>query len=100
MLLLKTKELQKVRLFVPPGNFYSPIPSDEDIAKGRERIFRKPIEKIIPGVELRESEQLALLSLFKEYYDEIIFPEYKQDNLRYFFENPVYSYDDAIFYTA
>ena len=88
--------LERNKFFVPPGHFYSPIPSIEDIKKNEHRIFGS-IPRKIPGIDLREKEQLDLLKLFKAYYDEIPFHSYKTDGLRYFFENPAYSYSDAIF---
>lgn len=51
----------------------------------------------IPGIDLREAEQLALLKAFEPYYDEIPFYHEKTDDLRYFFDNPAYSYSDAVF---
>jgi hypothetical protein len=81
---------------VPPGHFYSPIPSLVEIARDDSKIFNT-IPRTIPGVELHESEQLELLEEFCKYYSTIPFPANKQDGLRYYYENPSYSYSDAIF---
>ena len=86
----------QARLFVPPGHYYSPIPSIQDIKKHENRTLKK-IPKKIPGIDLREKEQLNLLNIFKPLYDEIPFHCEKTDDLRYHFENPAYSYSDAIF---
>jgi hypothetical protein len=80
----------------PPGHFYSPIPSLTEIARDDSKIFNT-IPRIIPGLELHESEQLELLEEFCKYYSTIPFLATKQDGLRYYFENPSYSYSDAIF---
>lgn len=88
--------LKRNIFYVLPGHFYSPIPSLADIKKNEHRIFGK-IPKEIPGIILREKEQLDLLMLFKLYYDEIPFHSDKTDGLRYYFDNPAYSYSDAIF---
>jgi hypothetical protein len=45
---------------------------------------------------LNEKGQINLFNKFKEYYKEQPFGEQKKENLRYFFENPSYSYSDAI----
>ena len=81
--------------FVPPGHFYSPIPNLAEVRKREGAIFGR-IPRSIPGIELNEQEQLSLLGQFKTYYDELPFKSYKSDGLRYFFENPSYSYSDAI----
>jgi predicted O-methyltransferase YrrM len=82
--------------YVPPGHFYSPIPNLVEVRKKEDVIFGR-IQRSIPGIELNEQEQLSLLREFKAYYDELPFKSYKNDGLRYFFENPSYSYSDAIF---
>jgi predicted O-methyltransferase YrrM len=82
--------------YVPPGHFYSPIPNLDEVRKKEDIIFGR-IPRSIPGIELNEQEQLSLLREFKAYYDELPFKSYKSDGLRYFFENPSYSYSDAIF---
>jgi predicted O-methyltransferase YrrM len=82
--------------FVPPGHFYSPIPSLAEIEQHQSKIFGT-FPKSIPGVELHELEQLQLLETFCHYYQDLPFPSHKTDGFRYYFENPAYSYSDAIF---
>lgn len=88
-------ELDYVNRFVPPGHFYSPIPSLEEVRRDEERIFKLP--ENIPAIDLNEEEQLSLFSIFKEFYKELPFKPEKTEGLRYYFENPHYSYSDAIF---
>ncbi len=90
------EELKKYGGFVPPGHFYSPIPSLDEI-KIREDIIFEKIARKIPSIDLNEEEQMNLFARFKKYYDELPFKADKTDSLRYFFENPTYSYSDAIF---
>jgi predicted O-methyltransferase YrrM len=81
--------------FVPAGHYYSPIPSREQILADAERLATaRPRE--IPGIALREEQQLALLDQLKVFYREQPFPKTKIPGRRYFFENPAYSYSDAI----
>lgn len=82
--------------FVPPGHFYSPVPDPDEVRENAERIFGK-IPREIPGIPLNEQQQLELLKEFKTYYDELPFSSEQKNNLKYFFENPSYSYSDAIF---
>lgn len=93
-------DLEKLRQecgFVPPGHYYSPIPSLEKVRREEATIF-EDFPRHVPGIDLRESEQLNLLEKFLEYYQTIPFGAGKTQKLRYYFENPNYSYSDAIFF--
>jgi predicted O-methyltransferase YrrM len=81
--------------FVPSGHFYSPVPDFDEIKKDQDRIFAEPT-KTVPGLELNESEQLALLEEFSPIYQEMPFTPEKKNGLRYHYDNPAYSYSDAI----
>jgi len=82
-------------LYAPPGHFYSPIPCLEEIKRNEKKIFGI-CPPNIPGLELNESEQLSLLEIFSTYYKELPFQRSKAKGLRYYYENPAYSYSDAI----
>ncbi|MFZ5907486.1 MAG: class I SAM-dependent methyltransferase [Nitrospirota bacterium] len=82
--------------FAPPGHFYSPIPSLEEIERDEIKIFGS-IPRSIPGIDLHEAEQIKLLEDFCDYYQSIPFFPHKTKGVRYFFENPAYSYSDAVF---
>ena len=84
------------RQFVPPGHFYSPIPSLSQIRTDEARLFGFP-PRTLPGIDLGEVQQLSLLRDFQPYYDEQPFSPQRTEQRRYFFENPAYSYSDAIF---
>lgn len=87
--------LKKNLRFAPPGHFYSPIPSLEDIQRDEARIFGS-IPSNISGVQLDEKEQLTILNEFVGYYKEMPFKPQQHEGLRYYYENPAYSYSDAI----
>ncbi|MDX2213330.1 MAG: class I SAM-dependent methyltransferase [Oculatellaceae cyanobacterium bins.114] len=89
------KRLKRKQGFVPPGHFYSPIPSLREIRQDEAQIFASPA-KTIPGLELHESKQLHLLEQFVPYYQEMPFQADQVAGLRYYFENLAYSYSDAI----
>lgn len=82
--------------FVPAGHFYSAVPSIPQVRADEQRLFGSA-PRTLPGVDLREAEQRALLESFQPYYDEQPFPRQRTPPRRYFFENPAYSYSDAIF---
>lgn len=77
----------------PPGHFYSPYPSIEEVHEDADRIWRAPAA--LPKIDLREAEQLALLGELSSFYGEMPFPETRQPDFRYFFENGMFSYGDG-----
>ncbi|CAG9932798.1 class I SAM-dependent methyltransferase [Candidatus Nitrotoga arctica] len=95
-LIHECKQLRSDCGFVPPGHFYSPIPSLEEIKKDESIIFGM-MPRVIQGLELHETEQLHLLEGFLQYYKELPFRSQKTQGMRYYFDNPAYSYSDAIF---
>lgn len=88
-------ENDKFVTWVPPGHFYSPIPSIRNIRQKENDIWNVPED--IPGIDLNIENQIKLFHKFKEYYNELPFGNYKKENLRYHSENPSYSLSDAIF---
>jgi hypothetical protein len=95
-LALEYYRLQRAAGFVPPGHFYSPIPSLADVERDEASIFGS-VPRSIAAVELNEAGQVALLAELAQYYPEIPFPAQKTPGRRYYFENPSYSYSDAVF---
>lgn len=90
------EELRAYKRFVPPGHFYSPIPSLEEVAAREEAIFSR-VPRTIPGIDLQEEQQLHLFDSFKKFYNELPFPAQPASDRRFFYDNPAYSYSDAIF---
>lgn len=88
-------QLYKKNACYPPGHFYSPIVSVEDI-KIRERNIWEYDSDLIYDIDLKVTEQLNLLKMFERYYTQIPFKENKQEGLRYYFKNDYYSYTDGI----
>ena len=81
--------------WVPPGHFYSPIPPIEDLQRRSDSIFGPPARSL-PGIDLNEPGQLGLLREIARFYPELPFPVTRTPPRRYFFENPMYLYSDAI----
>jgi predicted O-methyltransferase YrrM len=75
-------------------DYYSPVPSLEDIARFEEKNSTMP--ETIPTIDLNVEEQLRTFAALAEFYEEIPFQAEATDELRYWFENPMYSYSDAI----
>ena len=95
----KFSHLNSYKFHVPPGHYYSPLTSDEFIKRYEQEIFEKK-SKDIPGVDLNEEGQLALLKEFYPYYKELPFTEEKQPHLRYSLRNEFFDYSDGFFLYA
>lgn len=79
--------------YFAPGHFYSPIPSVEDI--DRAVAPRQSADPLL-GIDLREEEQLRLLQRLAKFYPEIPFPNDRSKRFRFAFDNPSFSWCDAI----
>jgi hypothetical protein len=81
----------------PPGHFYSPIPSIEKVREHEEKIWGR-ITKELPGIDLHENEQVALIHQLAAHYPQQPWTDEKQKHLRYYFNNPNYSYGESILF--
>jgi len=79
----------------PPGHYYSPIPSRDDILSYIKS--KRPPNDAIPGIELNKDRQYKLLRECINFYHDIPFPEKPTPGHRYYYDNPWFSYSDAIF---
>lgn len=78
-----------------PGHFYSPIPDYGDVFdKGVSRIDRSITE--IPGIDLNTKYQMSLAEEFAKYHDELPFPNTEASGARFWLDNGLYSYGDAV----
>jgi predicted O-methyltransferase YrrM len=65
------KSLEKAcASFVPPGHFYSPLPSITEIRECEDKIFSR-VPRKIEGVDICEAEQISLFDRLCEYYEEM-----------------------------
>ena len=79
-----------------PGHFYSPVPSLAQFRRMEHRLYQSP--RTLPGIDLNEAGQLEAISKVATYYAEQPFPQHKDEKCRFFFENPNFSYGEAIVY--
>jgi len=79
--------------YVSPGHFSSPVPSAEDLARAVAGVASSAP---VIGIDMREAEQLAFLQRLSRYYPDIQFPEHNDGSTRFAFNNPSYSWCDAI----
>jgi predicted O-methyltransferase YrrM len=93
---LVTSERDRLLFGWPPGHFYSPIPDIDEIRRKEDTIFRIPSD--IMGVNLNVARQLRLFDILKKYYSEQPFRDDKQEDIRFYFQNPNFSYGEAIIF--
>jgi hypothetical protein len=83
------------QLFVVPGHFYSPSPDLEDLDRRRGDIFRDG-RVPLPGVELNEEAQLALVDELAPLAAGIDLPAQRVDGWRYHCDNEGFGPADGI----
>lgn len=86
----------KLSMMFPPGHYYSPINSVQEIKKQEHKIWKLELPDSIPGIDLNTNYQRQLIQDLSEYYSEMPFMAQPQKGLRYYFENDYYSYSDSI----
>jgi len=95
--LLREQDRLRSLLWAEPGHYYSPIvnPEDDRIRRASERTDAAVSE---PPREIRfnEAEMSALFDKLSGHYKKLPFPDRKSLGWRYYFENPAFTYGDAI----
>lgn len=85
-----------VMKFVPPGHFYSPIPSDQDFQNVYQTDNLEISSNSEFGINFNIEKQLQLLETIAIYHDQILpFPINKKEDYRFYYNNYYYSYPDA-----
>jgi len=79
----------------PPGHFYSPIPSPDEVRRKEKEIF-DTVPRSLPGIDLNEQGQLELLQELRRYYGDFPFGHQKRKDMRFFLDNPSYAHSDAV----
>jgi predicted O-methyltransferase YrrM len=93
---VRTLYQQSANCAHPNGHFYSPVISIEDVKKRENAIWKNVAIDGINGLDLRTDAQQKLVQEFTPFYAEMPFKPEKQQNIRYYFDNPFYSYTDGI----
>jgi Methyltransferase domain len=77
----------------PPGHYYSPVPTMNEIEAQQDRIFARPDH--LEGLELNADAQLALFKTLAPLINDVSFPFDPQPDRRYFTNNPAYGVGDG-----
>jgi hypothetical protein len=91
------QNIKQYENFFRHDHYYSPIPVVSEVQRREHVIFDRE-QRSIPGIDLREAEQLALLQEFKSYAVELPFPEQSSPDCRYWLDNRFFPYSDGVFY--
>jgi hypothetical protein len=86
----------KQQPFVPAGHFYSPICDPLELRSDQARIWPDTPAQECLGIDFNPSNQLALLSEFSKYVQDVCFPADPQDSpSQYFYRNDQFPCLDA-----
>ena len=77
----------------PPGHYYSPVPTMNEIEAQQERIFQRPDH--LEGLDLNEDAQLALFKTLAPLINDVSFNVDPEPERRYFTNNPSYGLGDG-----
>jgi len=91
-----TRRFSGDREFVPGGHFYSVVPSTDDIKRALARHSQICQLGTIPGVERNVEAWRSHLESIVRHAAEAPFPEDKQTEFRYYYQNPAYGHGDAL----
>ena len=78
----------------PPGHYYSPFPSLDEVRRRRKQIFDR--EDQLLEVDVADAAQRELVRTLAPFAIEATFPEVASEDYRYYFENDFFGYGDAI----
>lgn len=89
------QDIHKVKLFVPPGHFYSPIVPPEEGLRQIERIENAPYPHALQNVGVNRADIVATWNKLLPYLRAVPFPDQPSAGFRYAFNNPAYSTGDG-----
>jgi uncharacterized coiled-coil protein SlyX/predicted O-methyltransferase YrrM len=91
----QAKLLNEKQGLFPPGHFYSPIPDQDEVLS--YFTYWKPHEMNLPEIALNKDQQFRLLEEYRQFYNELPFPEKQGQDCRYYLDNDFFAYSDGIF---
>ena len=93
--LLRSGNLPFLR-FAAPGHFYSPLPHSALIARHSAEALAECCGDELPGIDLNDALQVQLAAELGAHQAAIPFPDTRTPGHRYHFDNPYFSYGDAV----
>ena len=89
------KAQDAIKLFVPPGHFYSPIVDPANANRHLLSLEARKTPDALLGIVIDKTQMIELWQSLLPYLKDIPFQEKKTQSLRYAFDNPAYSWGDA-----
>jgi predicted O-methyltransferase YrrM len=80
--------------WVPPGHYYSPIPSVKELQENKSKIYDS--SKTISAIDLNADYQVSLLNDFQKFYNDLDFTYENLGKNRYYYNNPSFKEPDGI----
>jgi len=90
------ERLAAMAQYEPPGHFYSPIPSKQDVEEHIERIFRHGMLSPFAAIRMDDQTQIDFLECLKPYYPSVPFQSGPREGLLYELDNPHFTHTDVI----
>jgi hypothetical protein len=84
-----------VKLFVPPGHFYSPIVDPVEADRHLTSKDSHPLPEGLPGIALDRAKMIRTWQNLLPFLADIPFPGPRGPDFRYHFDNPSYSWGDG-----
>jgi len=84
-----------VKLFAPPGQFYSPVVNPIEADRHISQLEANPLPVSLNGIKIERGEMIEKWKSLLPFLDSIPFSEFKSSNFRYAFGNPYYSWGDG-----
>ena len=78
-----------------PGHYYSPVPSRSEVLMRVESMSRCTPDVV--DIRFNHQQQFERLQAFAAFYDDLRFPERPSPSCRYYYDQTVFCYPDAIF---
>jgi predicted O-methyltransferase YrrM len=82
-------------LFVPPGHYYSPIVDPNKAAEYFRQLAASPVPEVLPGIAVNRSEMRLMWEKLLPFLVSCPFTAEPEVGLRYYYDNPAYSYADG-----
>lgn len=89
------RSYHRIKLFVPPGHFYSPIVDPSEAERQFATIEANGYPNALPGIELDRTEMVRTWRELLPFLNRCPFPDTPSPGFRYAFENPSYSWGDG-----
>jgi hypothetical protein len=89
----------EVKLFVPPGHFYSPVPDPAEAARQLRRQAGPP-PATVDGIEMNVAAMHRLWDILARGMADCDYTEKKSESWRFYYENDFYSYGDALVFRS